>query len=160
MRLDERLPEEICGIKIETNFRVILGFLCADTEEKKRDALLNIFYNGVPENIGDEFNQFIAAGEEVKDDDDEEKSFDFVIDAGRIYSSFFQDYGINLFSENLHWWEFMELFKGLSENTIIKKVIDARTKKITPEMGKEEREYWIKMKQQFSLGKFEGVYSD
>ena len=160
MRLDQRPPEEICGVKINTDFRLILGFICADTEEEKRNALVKIFCNGIPENIGDEFNRFIAAGEEPDDDDDREKSFDFVIDAGRIYSSFFQDYGINLFTINLHWWEFMELFKGLSENTIIKKVIDARTKKITPEMGKEEREYWIKMKQQFSLGKFEGVYSD
>lgn len=160
MRLDRKLPDEIAGVKIQTGFRSILRLLCAETDEEKGRAILEIFNGTIPENIGDEFNRFIAAGEEPEDDDDIEKSFDFVIDAGRIYSSFFQDYGINLFTINLHWWEFMELFKGLSENTIIKKVIDARTKKITPEMGKEEREHWIKMKQQFSLGKFEGVYSD
>ena len=97
MRLDRKLPDEIAGVKIQTDFRSILRLLCAETDEEKGRAILEIFNGTIPENIGDEFNQFIAAGEVKEEDEDQPKSFDFVKDAGRIYSSFYSDYGINLF---------------------------------------------------------------
>ncbi len=160
MRLDRKLPDEIAGVKIQTDFRSILRLLCAETDEEKGRAILEIFNGTIPENIGEEFNQFIAAGEVKEEDEDQPKSFDFVKDAGRIYSSFYSDYGINLFHENLHWWEFMELFKGLSENSIMKKVIEIRTKKLDDKMSKDEIAHWVEMKSLFALDDFEGYYSE
>lgn len=56
------------------------------------------------------------------------KSFDFEVDAERIYASFRQAYGINLFEEQgkMHWHEFTALLNGLPSNTVLQRVIQIR----------------------------------
>ncbi len=54
----------------------------------------------------------------------------------------------------------MELFKGLSENSIMKKVIEIRTKKLDDKMSKDEIAHWVEMKRLFALDDFEGYYSE
>lgn len=54
---------------------------------------------------------------------------DFVQDEKYIYSSFMQAYGIDLHVTKPHWLEFLDLFEGLPDNTIIKRIMDIRVKK-------------------------------
>ena len=54
----------------------------------------------------------------------------------------------------------MELFKGLSENSIMKKVMEIRTKKLDDKMSKDEIAYWVERKSLFALDDFEGYYSE
>lgn len=80
---------------------------------------------------------------------------DFEQDSGYIFSSFYSEYGIDLYQEqgNLHWWKFLHLFQGLSDNTKIVQVmqIRARPLPIPTKHNSEERINLIKLKQQYSL---------
>ena len=63
------------------------------------------------------------------------KSVDFIQDENYIYASFMQAYGIDLHKTKPHWKDFIALFNGLPNDTIIKQIMEIRTKKI-PKMTK------------------------
>ncbi|MCM3223332.1 bacteriophage Gp15 family protein [Bacillus cereus] len=103
--------------------------------------------------------------EEVMDIEREEKFYDLHQDAQYIYASFLQDYGMDLFDQQgrLHWKKFNALLMSLSDNTMFKKVIAIRQRKITKEMSKEERQELEEQQRIFALNKsreeieFEGM---
>lgn len=51
--------------------------------------------------------------------------YDYELDAGLIYSAFMEQYGIDLFESNMHWWKFLELFNGL-HNTRFNEITSIR----------------------------------
>lgn len=57
------------------------------------------------------------------------RTVDFELDGEYIYSSFYQDYGIDLIEEQgkLHWKKFLALFQGLSDDTKIKQIMNIRS---------------------------------
>ena len=66
-------------------------------------------------------------------------AFDYEQDANLIYAAFYATYGISLTTvEFLHWWEFLALFEGLPEDTLIKRVMYWRTVNLS-QLPKEER---------------------
>ena len=68
-----------------------------------------------------------------------------------IYAAFYATYGISLTTvEFLHWWEFLALFEGLPEDTLIKRVMYWRTANLS-ELPKEERKHVRKMRKLFAL---------
>ncbi|MBQ7003371.1 MAG: hypothetical protein IJN57_05320 [Oscillospiraceae bacterium] len=80
---------------------------------------------------------------------------DFLQDGAYIYASFMADYGIDLTTErdNLHWWQFMALFQGLSEKTKMREVMRIRREPI-PHANKHNGEYianLIALKQYYAL---------
>ena len=56
-----------------------------------------------------------------------EKLYSFCDDASIIYSSFYIRYGIDLLSEEMHWYKFCSLFEALSEDNPFKAVLKIRT---------------------------------
>ncbi|EMK2594058.1 hypothetical protein V8U20_000981 [Bacillus cereus] len=103
--------------------------------------------------------------EEVMDIEREEKFYDLHQDAQYIYASFLQDYGMDLFDQQgrLHWKKFNALLMSLSDDTMFKKVIAIRQRKVTKEMSKEERQELEEQQRIFALNKsreeieFEGM---
>lgn len=81
---------------------------------------------------------------------DKTKVTDYNIDQWRIYSAFKQHYGINLNTDNLHFWEFMGLLSTLPECAYTR-VIDIRSKKITSKMGKDEKKAYTELKKVYAL---------
>ena len=77
---------------------------------------------------------------------DNSSIFSYRYDAPYIYSAFKTQYNIDLIDENLHWWKFLSLFKGLSGEHELSKIIRYRSKKITPEMSQEEKAFYREMK--------------
>lgn len=51
---------------------------------------------------------------------------DYELDADLIYSAFMEQYKIDLVDEDIHWHKFQALLHGLSEDTILKKVMGYR----------------------------------
>ena len=47
-----------------------------------------------------------------------EKAVDYTIDADFIYSAFLEQYGIDLVENNLHWYKFQALFRGLHDTKL------------------------------------------
>lgn len=81
------------------------------------------------------------------------KSFDFEIDAERIYSSFLQAYGINLFEQQgkMHWHEFTALLNGLPSNTVLQRVIQIRQWEPSKNDSKEYKEEMKELQDIYAL---------
>lgn len=58
-----------------------------------------------------------------------------------IVSAFKQQYGINLFSDDMHWFEFKSLFDGLSESTMFRKIVGYRTVDLSKVPKEQKKEY-------------------
>lgn len=67
------------------------------------------------------------------------KYYSYTQDAGAIYASFKEQYGIDLVDQQgkLHWDKFKALFDGLSDKTYFKRIIDIRTRSTDGLEGKE-----------------------
>ena len=77
--------------------------------------------------------------------------FDFDGDAWLIFSSFFEEYHINLTKADLHWWVFRCLFDGLSQETAFGKALHFRSVDLSQIKDKEQRKYYSKMKKLYEL---------
>jgi hypothetical protein len=159
--LTDKLPCTLCGVDFNCDFKTMLKFF--DVQESNesdeiKGAKINalLFPKCAPNDpeLGTELRDFISMGEE--NNETSEKVFDFKIDAGRIFASFMQAYRIDLNKDNLHWWIFMELFKALPDDTIIRKIIDIRTRKIDPKSSAKDQAEIMRMKNRYSLSKESG----
>lgn len=90
---------------------------------------------------------------------DKAKVTDYDIDQWRIYSGFKQHYRINLQTDNLHFWEFMGLLTTLPECAYTR-VIDIRSRKITPKMSAEEKKALKEAKKIYALDALEEDLTD
>ena len=120
--LPTALVSEHDGISylIDPCYRTVLACLrrlCdpeADELHKRLYLARHFYLNHPPRDMDALFAAFITGGEAGGD---EPPLMDFEVDAGAIYASFRQQYGIDLLREELHWIEFRELMAGLAEDT-------------------------------------------
>lgn len=122
-------------------------------EEQKAKQIAEVFFGTEtpPDDPGlwTFIQDFLTMGE--SNDDGGEKVFDFEIDSGRLYAAFRQSYGIDLATEKMHWWVFLELFRALPDDTMLKKVVEIRTKKPDKNDSPEQRAALMKAKDAFRL---------
>ena len=90
---------------------------------------------------------------------DKTKVTDYDIDQWRIYSAFRTQYGINLNTDKLHFWEFMGLLTTLDECAYTR-VIGIRQQKIKPKMSAEEKKALKEAKAIYSLDALEEITSE
>ena len=75
-------------------------------------------------------------------------AYRFDCDWWLIYAAFIQQYGINLLTADLHWFEFRALLDGLTEQTQFIKVVQARLRDTSRLKGEEKaqaeklKRYW------------------
>lgn len=175
--LAERLPESVIvggmEVRIETDFRTSILFeeLLNDPEltnlqkvmqavemyygtqiirwEDREEAIEKIlwFYNGDQKrqnsrNSDEETDEVMAS----------DALYSFEYDADKILAAFQHDYGIDLQSIGyLHWWKFKALFKGLSEENEIVKIIGYRGMVIDPKLPSSQKDFYQKMKRIHAL---------
>lgn len=158
------LPEtvDIDGIeyRINSDFRISILFelLMQDDEVGKRQKLiqgLKLYYPEIPQNMTEAVEKmiwFYRCGKETESGGHGSGSgrakqiYSFEHDDDYIYAAFLEQYGIDLQDvEELHWWKFRALFRGLSEDTEFVKIMGYRSVKITSKMSKEQREFYKKM---------------
>lgn len=131
-----------------------------ETEQEQLANILLLFYPKVPQDLQSaiiEFYNFYGGYSNTKMPQDkkrnaniEKKFFSFKHDANLILAAFSQQYGV-LNINNLHWYEFMALFNGLTEKCKFIQVIQYRTMKISDKMSKEEKTFYRKMKRLYAL---------
>lgn len=82
-----------------------------------------------------------------------EKVTSFEQDAGLIRTAFRQEYGINLFRDKLHWFEFIELLQNLPEGNRYEEILGIRARPMPAptKYNQKEREWLMKAKQQCAL---------
>lgn len=70
---------------------------------------------------------FLRCGQDIYSSDNNEKDMDFKQDEAYIKASFYTDYGIkNIYKEDMHWWEFIDLMNGLKEDCVLNRVRNIR----------------------------------
>lgn len=177
--LTDRLPDsvEIGGkvYAIHTGFRTAIRFetMVKDIkmrDEEKLDQMVRMFFHPViPEDIDAAIGAilwFYNGGKPFLEEKEEKRvgrkatgfrkntqSYSFTQDAGYIYASFMQQYGISLQrmgDDDLHWWEFLALFDALGEDTKMGRVIYYRTVS-TAGMSVERRKHVNEMKKLYAL---------
>lgn len=141
-------------ITIVTDFREYIKLIdmLNDNELKSWEKVvcLKQYFEEEPEDFGEAMEQLTAfvvmeteSAEEKENQEnaknDKKEVYSFEYDFPFIFSAFLSEYGIHLKTiPYLHWWEFRNLFRGLSEETEIKKMIAYRS--INPSEIKDENE--------------------
>lgn len=158
--LDE-LPDSFEGYQIDPSFRIGIQIhqVMEDrdlTNQEKYITSLGLLFPGIfPETVEDQeraIEWFLSEWnhDKSKKSKDTTKVLDYDVDQWRIYSAFKSQYGIDLNTENMHFWVFMGLLTTLDECAFTR-VVDIRLKKITPKMGKEEKAATLKAKSIYGL---------
>lgn len=113
------------------------------------EALFEFYKTGLAEE---------EAGFEEKEKETEKRGreskkviYDFIYDAKYIYAAFLSQYGIDLCKENIHWFKFCALFRGLSDEEKISKIMGYRSVKIDDVKDKKQKAFIRKMKSIYRL---------
>lgn len=75
----------------------------------------------------------------------------FNYDSGYIFSAFLDQYGIDLQDEDMHWWKFRALFRGLKDDTMISKIMGYRSMTIDKNMSDAEKKHYRKLKRIYAI---------
>ena len=171
--LDE-LPTEWNGYEIDGDFQIGIQISQCMTDETLNPterivvAAGLLFGDNGPntfEEITEALNWFLngwnhdnakASGKGASSKKKSVETMDFDIDQWRIYAAFKSQYGIDLNTEQMHFWTFMGLISSLEECAFTR-VISIREKKIDSKMSKEEKDWLRKAKEIFRIRKEEDV---
>lgn len=77
--------------------------------------------------------------------------YSFSHDAEAIYAAFLGQYGIDLQTVDLHWWQFKALFQGLNETNQIVKIMQYRAIDLSKIKDKEQKAFYRRMKALYKL---------
>lgn len=77
-------------------------------------------------------------------------SFSFEYDGGMIYSAFLSQYGIDLLSSQLHWWQFLALFYSLG-NCLFTSAVAARNADLSSVKDPKQKQVLRKQKKFFAI---------
>ncbi len=156
--LTKELPDYImvkgekCPIK--TDFKVWLRFSeivgSSELDAEKLVEIFKLLFEKLPPDMIEAlkaiFEFYSHTDEETKKEKEHKKIFDFEYDADLIFSSFMQQYKIDLSEASMHWWKFKALFQSLSEDTKFMEVIKYRSIKLSDIKDKKQRKFYAKMK--------------
>lgn len=166
--LTEPVPETVnigdAEVPIRWDFRVSIQFeelMDEDIpDEDKAQRALELYYPHIPldrEAAVDRILWFYSGGEEPEETKNGacrpvERIYSYTHDAPFIYAAFLDQYGIDLQeTDHLHWWKFRAMFAGLKSDNRIVEIMGYREIEITPQMSKEQKQYYRKMKKLFAL---------
>lgn len=161
--LIDELPQDAGGLQINTSFRVgiLLEQLLQDesvSDEQTVDLALGLLFPHGYSNREQAWHVllwFFRCGKPVSHSGGTQtahssKAYDFDEDASLIVAAFQQAYGIDLTTEDLHWWRFRALFDGLPGNCRICKIMGYRTADTT-DMPESAKSFYSKMKARYAL---------
>ena len=164
----DKLPDKYEGYRVNTDFQIGIQIiqLIEDSELSEDERLccaLSLLFPseddaGNPLDIPDlstatkglEWYMKSWMHDNIPKDKGNDKATDFDIDQWRIYAAFRAQYGINLNTTQLHFWEFMGLLQNLEECTYTR-VVDVRQRKENKKMGSEEKKMLRKAKEIYRL---------
>ena len=77
--------------------------------------------------------------------------YDYDFDSGYICSAFMAQYGLDLQTAALHWWQCNAMFSRLTEGNKICKIMEYRVMDLSAVKDKEMKAYYRKMKRLYRL---------
>ena len=163
--ITDSLPQavDVCGqnCRIRTDFKVWINFTLIafgnlGTVQKTMEIIKLLFVDMPPNLIKavkaamDFYNPY-KENERKTADKKPVKVYDFDYDAHAIYAAFKQQYGIDLRSTDMHWYEFRALLDNLTDDTRFVRSIGFRTMDLGEIKSDELKKYYTKMKQLHAL---------
>lgn len=142
---------------LNTDYRagVLFELMVERGEENVYNLLCPFFPSGCPQDVSAALEAAIwfyscgnLPGDGAKPGGKPAYSFD--TDAETIFADFWQYYGIDLSTEELHWFIFRALLMGLPEESGFKKRIYYRTCELR-DLPKKERERIVKIRKQIEI---------
>lgn len=173
--LSEKLPTTVIvggtEVGIQTDFRTSILFeeLLNDpelTDMEKITQAVELYYGRQVirwedrQEAVEQIISFYTGGspsrKKTQNDDEEfeqtEALYSYEYDGDKIYAAFKHDYNIDLQNvDYLHWWEFKALFRGLSDENEIMKVIGYRGMTIDPKLPSSQQDFYRRMKRIHAL---------
>ena len=159
-----RYPEyaEVKGIKykINTDYRVALRCfeVIEDTsisDAERALAVVFMLFGEVPMEDMGEFlriaGNYLRCGEKETTQEAHERDMDFSADEKYIVASFMSDYRIDLSSVDMHFWQYIQLIQGFTENAIMSRVRDIRNYDMNELKDPKTRAKMIKAKEAVAL---------
>lgn len=146
--------------KINTDFKIALKCMGINKDkdicdEERSLAIIYLLFGFIPENDLEKFLEksklFLQCGIDSKEQEDTPEDMDFIKDYKYIYSSFKSDYKMDINTENIHWWAFIDLIQGLTETSSLSRVRELRNFDINSIKDPIERAKILKAKKQVSL---------
>lgn len=158
-----KLPQTVTveGVEypIKCGFKDVLEIaaMLSDPEvpdSARGDFAVRMFYIICPDNFYEALEAmkfFFSGGRKEILSDFSNPVFDFEADAELIYAAFFETYGIDLSSSDMHWWKFRALFSGLSSETEFMRVVGIRSFDSSDVTDPERKAQIRKMKARYAL---------
>ena len=157
----------IDGVKtpVDPDFRI----MCEYSEAVSRNdssGLAGIasrfFFAGLPEGVTEKaaamaMTDFYAVGlapgggKKSSAMENPEPSFDFEEDEAYFFAAFLSEYGIDLNTVKLHWFDFCALFRGLPDECRLKRIISIRSESLSDIKSPEEKARVRRLKGIFAL---------
>lgn len=146
--------------KINTDFKVALEcfrIIEDDTIEDEERSLAIIYklFGFIPDKDLDLFLdraiKFLQCGETIEKQLSKDKDLDFFQDEKYITASFMSDYKLDLSKEDIHWWQYINLIQGLTENSILSRVRYIRNYDLSEIKDSKERQKMIEAKNSVAL---------
>jgi hypothetical protein len=161
LKLFERLPDSITvdgkRYKCNFDFRNVLKMIeimqREDIYPDARDYLCARCVCNAPKNASRVYNELCSVLFPKAPETGGKRLTSYEQDAGLIRSAFRQVYGIDLFRDELHWFEFVELLQNLPEGNRYEEILGIRARPIPAptKYNQKEREWLMKAKQSCAL---------
>lgn len=171
--LIDRLPTEVEGLELNTDFRtsILFELLMQDKDISNEDKValsINLYFNRQPKST-EEIEKmtkiiiwFYSCGnkkKELKNNEEEivkkerkrKQIYSFEQDDFLIYSAFMEQYHIDLNEANLHWWKFKAMFDGLNDNILFSKVMGYRSIDLSKIEDKKQRDHYARLQKHWAL---------
>ena len=155
------------SVPIDPDFRIMCGYSAAMSEKNREKAceLAGKFYfAGLPEGVtekaaADAMTDFYISGLAPKAKERKlssvsescEPCFDFEEDEAYFYAAFLSEYGIDLNTARLHWFDFCGLFRGLPDECKLKQIIGIRAERLGDIKSSAEKSRVMRLKRIFGL---------
>lgn len=161
MKLQDTLPDGVTVdgrfYRLDFDFRNVLRMIdILDDDDLMPDAQE---YNAVrcltkhPRNVHKVLEAVKALLFDHSPRKDSQKVTDFVQDAGMIRAAFRQSYGIDLYTEKLHWIAFTELLNAIPDGNRYAEVVGIRARPLPAptKWNQEERNWLMKAKADLAI---------
>lgn len=166
--LTTALPKSITAegksYPIRTDFRTWIKFTLLlesydDIINAMADAFILCFKDKekIPSDIGAAFCELVnfCVGDiepkQNKKGGSGKRIYSFEYDSAMIYAAFRHDYGINLSTSKMHWYEFKALLTGLHKDNMFCEVMGYRSMDLSAVKDKEQRKFYRDMQRKFRL---------
>ena len=144
---------------INTDYRVALRCFAVieDTDicdEERALAVIYLLFGDVPvENIADFLRiagDYLRCGEK-ENPTDGTRDMDFIADEKYISASFMSDYRIDLSTTDMHFWQYIQLIQGFTDNAVMSRVREVRNYDLAEIKDPKTRAKMIKAKESVAL---------